>query len=74
MESFISKGRNLCIEEAIPPAHGLQSWNFSFSIIKTEYPFFDRLRAVEDPDKPPPIITTSNFIKLLEFLSLFQTI
>ena len=27
-----------------------------------------------DPDKPPPIITTSNPIKLLEFPSLFQII
>jgi len=43
-------------------------------MIKTEYPFFDRLRAVEDPDIPPPIITTSKSIKLLEFPSLFQTI
>jgi len=48
--------------------------NFSFSIIKTEYPIFDRLRAVEDPDKPPPIITTANPIKLLVFPSLFQII
>jgi hypothetical protein len=29
---------------------------------------------VEDPDRPPPIITTSNSVKLLEFPSLSQTI
>ena len=33
-----------------------------------------RFRAVEDPDKPPPIIRTSNSFKLLEFPSLSQTI
>jgi len=72
--SFISKGGNFFIEDAIPPAQGLKSWFFSFSIIKTEYPFFAKFRAVEDPDKPPPIITTSKHFKLLEFPSLFQTI
>ena len=62
------------IEDAIPPAHGLKSWFFSFSIIKTEYPFFAKLRAVEDPDKPPPITMTSKHFKLLEFPSLCQII
>ena len=48
--------------------------NFSFSTTKTEYPFFDKFRAVEDPDNPPPIIMMSNSFKLLEFRSLSQII
>ena len=53
---------------------GLISPNLSFSMIKTEYPFFDKFRVVADPDRPPPMIITSKSFKLLVFLSLFQII
>ena len=44
----------------------------SFSNIKTEYPFFDKFNAVDEPDNPPPMIMMSNLFKLLKFLSLSQ--
>ena len=61
-------------EEAIPPAQGIKVLRASFSKITTEYPFFDKLRAVDDPDKPPPIIATSKDFKPLKFLFLSHLI
>ena len=37
-------------------------------------PLVDKFKAVEEPDRPPPIIMMSNPFKLLEFLFLSQII